>query len=177
MTQEKEGNWLTKQARKEAKTYAMNTSQRTGQIATAIGPLIGLLFFAAHQMWSTGFFTSKFGLLEAFLFYSLIVIGILNAIIRGILGRKNTLRPFEIGWIIYMIIAFICLLAIFPFDFSHLADVLPNFLRFLLAWISDEIAKALVILAILGTTLFTIYDALLYVYVRRELSKTAPKPA
>ena len=177
MNQEKEDNWLTKQAKKEAKTDVMSTSQRTGQIATAIGPLIGLLFFAAHQMWSTGFFTSKFDSLEALLFYSLIIIGILNAIIRGIIGRKNTLRPFEIGWITYMIIAFIYLLAVFPFDFSHLADVLPSILQFLLAWISNEIAKALVIIAIIGTAFFTIYDALLYVYLRRELSKTTPRPA
>jgi len=82
-------------------------------------------------MWSTGFFTSKFGSIEVFLFYAPILIGFFWAILRGVVGRKNVLRLFETGWFIFGIISFIWLLAVFPFAFSHLADVLPSFLRVL----------------------------------------------
>jgi hypothetical protein len=48
---------------------------------------------------------------------------------------------------------------------------------FLRLWISDDIAKAFPAVAILGTAFVTVYNALLYVYIRRELSKPTLKPA
>jgi uncharacterized protein involved in cysteine biosynthesis len=44
--------------------------------------------------------------------------------------KKLARAPFEIVWFIFCIIAFIWLLAVFAFAFSHLADVLPSFLQF-----------------------------------------------
>lgn len=48
----------------------------------------------------------------------------------------------------------------------------PGFLRFVLSWISDDIARLVMILQILGSSFFAVYTAALYIYVRRELSTT-----
>ncbi|MDH5391409.1 MAG: hypothetical protein OEX10_09690, partial [Candidatus Bathyarchaeota archaeon] len=64
----------------------------------------------------------------------------------------------------------------FPFDFAYFADVLPSFLRFLLQWISNDIARVLMVLGIIAAPVMAIYTAILYVFVRKELSKPALKP-
>jgi hypothetical protein len=60
---------------------------------------------------------------------------------------------------------------VFPFDFSHFADPLPRFLEFLLQWVSDYVARILMVLGIIGSAAMAAYNAVLYVFVRRELAK------
>lgn len=69
-------------------------------------------------------------------------------------------------------VAGVWLFVVFPFDFSRLADVLPDFLRFLLLWISNDVARVLLAIAIIASLIMLVYTALLYVFVRRELSKS-----
>jgi len=103
--------------------------------------------------------------------------GIVSTTLRGLFGRKNLARLFDIFGLLLATVAIAWLFVVFPFDFAYFADVLPGFLRFLLKWISNDIARALMVLGIIVTLVMTIYTAILYVFVRRELSKPTLKTA
>ncbi len=173
MLEGKESNWLDRQAKREARTDGISISDRVGQVAAAAVMLAVLLFFVAHQVWSTGFFTSEFGLAGAFLVFAPISVGIAVALSRFGVGRKNVLRPFETGWTVFGLISFVWFLVVFPFAFSEFANVVPGFLRFLVSWVSDGVAQVVLVIAVVGTAAFAVYNALLYAFVRRELSKPA----
>ena len=161
--------WFARHAATEAKKDALSSSERAGQAMAVLGSLLVLSFFVANQTMSTGLFTSKFGPAEALLFYAPALIGIVASASRGATGRKNTVRPLDTSELGLIIPALIWLFAVFPFDFSHLGDLLPNFLRFLVAWISNDVAKLLMGIGIVATPIGTIYTAALYLFVRREL--------
>lgn len=166
-----EKTWLSRQAESEAKKDVMPMSERWGQIVPVAGILIVLLFLIIHQTASTGLFTAQFGTTEAFLFYAPIITFLLSLMAKIVIGRKNAVRPFDAFTLAFLAVATIWLYIVFPFDFSHLADVLPTSLRFILRWISNDIARTVMILQILGSLFFGGYTALLYVAVKRELSK------
>ncbi len=163
--------WFVRHAETEAKKDAMPYLDRAGNfVAVAITVLV-TLYFAAHQMQSTGFFTSRFGSLEMFLFYSFLIYQIVPAVLKVIFGRRNLARFFEIFGGVLGTVVLLWLFVVFPFDFTHFADVLPGFLRFLVQWISNDIARVLMALGAIAAPVMTIYTAVLYVFVRGELSE------
>jgi uncharacterized membrane protein len=171
-------NWFARRAEAEAKKDTLSYSERARNIFGVVVGLLIVLYFVAHQTWSTGFFTSKFNTLEMLLFYGApIVERILFPALSGLFGRKNLARLFDVFGLIFIAIAFTWLFVVFPFDFAYLADVLPSFLRFLVQWISNDIARVLMVLGIIVTLVIAIYYAILYVLVRRELSKPTLKTA
>ena len=170
-------NWCARRAEAEAKKDSLSFSERVGEVVGALCILVCLVFWVAHQTSSSGFFTSKFGPAETFLFYVPTVIGLVTTVAKVVVGRKNVLRPFQTLERGLGAVGGVWLLAVFPFDFSHLADVLPDFLRFLLQWISNDVAKVLLAILIIGFSAATVYTATMYVFVRRELSKPTLKTA
>ena len=170
-------NWFARRAEAEAKKDTLSYSERVGNIVgVAVGFLI-VFFFVAHQMGSTGFFTSKFNTIEMLLFYGSLMFGIVSTALRGLFGRKNLARLVDVFGSILVAVAITWLFVVFPFDFAYFADVLPSFLRFLLQWISNDIARVLMVLGIIVTLVMAIYTAIFYVLVRRELSKPALRTA
>ena len=168
-------NWFARRVEAEAKKDTLPYSERVGNIVAVVVIILVVLYFAAHQMWSTGFFTSKFGSAEMFLFYASLLYGLVPTSIRGLVGRKNLARLFDVFGSVLFTITLVWLYVIFPFDFAYFADVLPSFLRFLLQWISNDIARVLMMLGIIVTPVMAVYTAILYVFVRKELSKPALK--
>jgi hypothetical protein len=171
------GNWFVRHAEAEAKKDTLSYSERVGNIVGVVIGLLIVLYFVAHQTGSTGFFTSKFDTLEMLLFYGAIMYGIVSMVLKGLFGRKNLGRLFDVFGAILDAVAIAWLFVVFPFDFAYLADVLPSFLRFLLQWISNDIARVLMALGIIVALVMAIYTAILYVFVRRELSKPTLKTA
>jgi len=169
-------NWFDRRVEAEAKKDIIPYSERVGNIAGVVVGILVVLYFVAHQTGSTGFFTSEFETLEMLLFYGSLMVGTVSTALKGLFGRKNLVRPFEVFGYILTAVAIIWLFVVFPFDFAYLADVLPSFLRFLLQWISNDIARVLMVLGIIVTLVMAIYTALFYVLVRRELSKPTLKP-
>jgi len=165
-------NWFARQVEGEAKKDRLLFSDRAGNGVAVFAILLVLLFFVVHQTSSTGFFTSKFGPTETFLFYVSILLAAVGAAAKVVVGRKNMLRPFDTLQDGFGVVAFVWLFVVFPFDFSHLADVLPNFLRFLLLWISNDVAKVLMAIAIIAAPVLTVYTAVLYVFVHREMLRS-----
>ena len=101
--------------------------------------------------------------------------GMVTTALRGLFGRKNLARLFEVFGLLLSTVALAWLFVVFPFDFAYFADVLPSFLRFLLQWISNDIVRVLMVLGIIVTPVMAIYTAILYVFVRMELSKPTLK--
>jgi len=170
-------NWLIEHAETEAKKDVIPFSERAGNIIGIAGVLLVVLFFAVHQMQSTGFFTASFGTAEMLLFYLSLMSGMVTTAIRALFGRKNLARVFDVFGACFFTIAIAWLYIVFPFNFTHFADVLPDFLKFLLQWISNDIARTLMIIGIVAAPVMAIYNALMYVLVRRELSKQTRKAA
>jgi hypothetical protein len=165
-------NWFARHAEAEAKKDTIPYFERVGDIVGVVVILLVVLYFVAHQMWSTGFFTSKFSTSELFLFYVSLMSGIVTSAVRGLFGRKNLARLFDVFGLVLVTVALTWLFVVFPFDFAYFADVLPGFLRFLLQWISNDVAKAFMAIGIVAMPIATVYIATLYVFVRRELSKS-----
>jgi hypothetical protein len=135
-----------------------------------VGVLMGL-FFVAHQALSTGFFTGAFGALEMLLLYGTLLYGtLLYWIVTAaliVVGQKNLSRDLDLGGLFFAAIAVAWLLVVFPFDFAHVADASPDPLRFLVQWISNDIARVLLALSFIVHLGLAIYSAVLRVAVYR----------
>jgi hypothetical protein len=170
-------SWFARRVEAEAEKDVIPYSERVGNIVGVVISVLVVLYFVAHQTWSTGFCTSKFVTVEMGLFYGSLVFGIVSTALRGLFGRKNLARLFDVFGLIFATVAIAWLFAVFPFNFAYFADVLPDFLRFLVQWISNDIARALMVLGIIVTLVMAVYSAIFYVFVRKELSKPTPKTA
>lgn len=156
-------------AEKEAQRDHIKLSERGGELVGVAAIVLVTLFFYAHQAWSTGFFTSSFGPAEAFFLYGSILTGTAGPLARFATGRRNASRPPELAASVLWIAGSAWLLVVFPFNFAHFADVMPDFLRFLLSWITNDIAWLLFLLGTLGGVVFVLAYAILYLRVRRLL--------
>jgi hypothetical protein len=147
-------------------------NERVVDIAIVMFSFLFGLFFVAHQTGSTGFFTATFGPLEILLLYGSLIFWIVSAALEGIFGRKHLSRDFDsFGGLIFVTIGIAWLLVVFPFDFAYFADVMPDFLRFLVQWISNNIARVLLVLGIILHLVAAVYSAILRVFVRKARAR------
>ena len=157
---------------KEAKRNHIPKAGRAGEGASIIGTALVALFFYAHQAWNTGFFTPAFGSLESFLLYGSIILGAAGSIARLATGSRNSARIPEIFASAFWITSSLYLLMSFPFDFSYFGDVIPEFLRFLTGWLTNDIAWVLLLIGTVGGFVFVGVTVYLYIRVRQLLSNT-----
>jgi hypothetical protein len=147
-------------------------SERIVGIGIVVFTVLGVLFFVAHQTQSTGFFTATFGRLEMLMFYGHLVFWIITAGLEGIFGQRLLTRLFDtFGGIIFAAVSTAWLFVVFPFEFAYFADVLPDFLRFLVQWISNDIARMVMVLAIIGYLGAAIYAPKAYGFIGKKRSK------
>jgi hypothetical protein len=165
--QRRSSKWVEKQALKDN----MTSSQRGGEIVGVI--VIGLiaLFFYVHQTEATGFFTSSFGGTEALLLYGAILIGMAGPMARFLTGKRNKSRPTELIASVFWIVAsaWFLMMVVFPFNFAHFADIVPDFLRFLASWITNDIAYVLIAIGMVGGIVSVGIRTVLYIKVRAFL--------
>src|SRR3990170_3213756 len=120
-------------------------------IAGSFFALLTVAFFAAHQTWATGFFLPSFGLVEQVLFYGSILSSAViaaNVIALGIREDRSLVLQLMVASL-WTVAAF-WLYMVFPFNFSHFADVVPWPLQFLVTWITNDIARTIWALFIIG---------------------------
>ena len=157
-------SWFSR-AKTEADKGVPNNERVTGIVLVVVNALL-ILYFVSHQMESTGFFTPKFGTLEMFFLYGSLVAWIITGSLDGIFGQRLLSRLFDVfGGIIFIAISLVWLTIIFPFDFSHFPDVLPSSLRFLVQWISNDIAKGIMVLGTILLVVAEIYSPIAYKFV------------
>ena len=61
------------------------------------------------------------------------------------------------------------LMVVFPFNFAHFADVVPDFLAFLISWITNDIARVLLAIGMVGGVVSVGINTVLYIKVRAFL--------
>ena len=141
-------------------------------IALVVVSVLIVFYFAAHQTWSTGFFTATFGTLEMLMLYGSLIFMIVTAGLEGVLGQRLLSRLFDVfGGIMFAAVGIAWLLVVFPFEFAYFADVLPDFLRFLVQWISNDIARVLMVLGIIVLLGAQVYTPIAYGFVGKKRSK------
>ena len=146
----------------------LTTGQRWGELISGVAMLLLFGFFAYHQAAHTGFFTAKFGALEIFCLYGPILVSLAAPVVRAVSGRRNPARPFDVATYVFLAMAALWLLMVFPFNFSHLADALPGALHFVLAWITNEIGKVVLILQVIIGPISAILTTRKYLSLRRR---------
>ncbi len=168
--------WFSGVAKARALKDRIGASERAGEvIGTSISVLI-LLFLYANQTRGVAFFTSSFGLAEMFFFYAPLVVGIALSLSRAVYGRRNAIRPFDSLQGLFMALAAFWLLAVFPFDFTHFADMFPSSIQFLFAWLTDDVGR--LVLTVAGVVALAVsgYTMALYAAVRGQLLRL-PAPS
>lgn len=141
--------------------------QRGLELGIVLSMLLLLAFLVYHQVANTGFYTASFGPLEMLCLYGPILVALIAPTVRALTGRRNSARPFEIGDSVFLTLGSLWLLIVFPFSFPHLADALPGFLRFILAWVPDDIGRLLLILQVIISPISAGLTAIRFFAVRR----------
>ena len=167
---EKNENWFSR-AKAEADKGIPHNERFVGVAIVVVCVLI-VFYFVAHQTGSTGFFTETFGTLEMIMLYGSLIFMIVSAGLEGIFGQRLISRIWDaFGGLIFATIANTWLFMVFPFDFTYFANVLPDFLRFLVQWISNDIAQVLMVLIIIVTLGAAIYTPIAYKFIGKKSSK------
>lgn len=162
-------SWFSKLVEKEVE-YADPYEDRGLSIGIVVlGVLIGS-YCIAHQTRSTGFFTATFGTFEMILLYGTLLYWIVTSALI-IVGQKNLSRDLDLGGLFFAAIAVAWLLVVFPFEFAYFADVLPDSLRFVVQWISNDIARVLMVLSFIVHLGLAVYSAILRVSVYRARAR------
>lgn len=134
---------------KKTDKEVLTTAQRWGELISVVPMLLLFGFFAYHQIANTGFFTAKFGALEIFCLYGPILVSLAASGVRALNGHRNPARPFDVATYLFLAIAALWFLLVFPFNFSHLADALPGAFHFVISWITNDIGKVFLILQVI----------------------------
>ena len=163
-------SWFVR-AKKEAKK-PLPRHERVFGIGIVVFCILMIMFFWAHQAQSTGFFTSKFGSLEMLFFYGFWIFWISTTGLESILSQRLLSRIDDtFGGLIFAVIAIAYLLVFFPFEFAYLADVLPESIRFLLHWISNDIARVILAILMILHLVAAIYSPFAYKFIDKNRFK------
>jgi len=92
---------------------------------------------------------------------------IITSGLEGVLGQRLLSRLFDtFGGIIFIAVATAWLLVVFPFEFAYFADVLPDYLRFLMQLISNDFARVLMVLYTITMGIAAVYAPIAYKFIR-----------
>lgn len=158
-------SWFSKLVEKEVE-YADPYEDRGLSIGIVVVGILMGVYFIAHQAQATGFFTATFGTLEMVLLYGMLLYWIVTSALI-IVGQKDLSRDLDLGGLFFAALAVAWLLVVFPFDFAHFADVASESLRVLLMWISNDIARLLMVLSFIVHLGLAVYSAILRLAVYR----------
>jgi hypothetical protein len=144
----------------------LTVGQQVGELMSIPVLLLVYAFFVYHQVAHTGFFTARFGPFEMVCLYGPMLVSVAAPLVRAFSSRRNPGRPFEVATNVFLVLASLWLLQVFPFDFTHFADAFPAALRFLLAWMNNDIGRLVLMLQVLVGALTALYTAGKYLAVR-----------
>jgi hypothetical protein len=141
-------------------------------LAGLLGLFLVIGFFAAHQAWSTGFFTTGFGLLGTVLFYAVLLTGLVPPVLGSLhLEKKRELEALLVTAVFWTMAAAWFFFA-FPFNFSHLTAVVPSQASFILSWITDDVGRILVGVSLVGAAGFIPFYLLQFAGLRHHVTST-----
>jgi hypothetical protein len=159
-------NWFSRTVEEELEDYIPDEERTTSIVLIVVCVLI-MLYYVAHMMLSTGFFTATLGTLEILFLFGVPIFWIATSTLM-LVERKNQSRDLDsYGGLIFATAGIAWLLVLFPFEFAYFTDVLPVFLRFLLQWISNDIARVLMVLLFIFHLVTAGFSLILRVHVHK----------
>lgn len=126
----------------------LTKAQRWAGMYTVVLVLLLLGYLIYHQLTNTGFFTSQFGLPEMIALYVPIILSLAPPVQRLIQGKRNPARPLESVTDLSLAFGSLWLWNHFPFEFSHLGDLLPPPIQFAFDWIDNGVGRFILLLQI-----------------------------
>lgn len=163
--------WITEQVEREASREVLGLGERIGEAIGLVVSVIFIAFIAIHQTRPTGFFTGDSVGTDAALIYIVVVIGMIPAAMRLLLGRRNVARPLEACGMAAFAAVGLYFLITFPFDMSRFAQPLPRSLEFLLDWVPESLAKTLLAIGVVACLFFAPFTYRLHLSVKRYLAE------
>lgn len=137
----------------------LNIPDRIGEIVGIIAITLFASYFGYLDWSDSGFMTVKFGFLEAVLFYGSFAASILASASRAIIGRRDKTRPFELASNIYTAVAALWFLNVFPFNFTHIVDPFPEYVRIIFSWHPNFFGWLVILISALASIGSAIYNA------------------
>ena len=114
------------------------------------GSVLMILYLATHQIWSTGFFTVRFGAVEMFMLYGSWIAWSITSGLESLLGRRFLSRLFDaLGGIIFIAVATV--------------------------WISNDVARVLMVLYAIVMGIAAIYAPVAYKFIKTKRFNLARK--
>jgi hypothetical protein len=162
--------WFSGVARARAAEDRMHLGQRIGELVGVGISLLIISFLYANQARGVAFFAPSFGPSAEFYFYGPAITGMVLSVARAVLGRRNALRPLDAVQALFFAAASFWLFSVFPFDFTHLADLFPSSIAFMFAWIPNWLGRALFLFAGLASLLNCAYTIAMFARVRARLA-------
>ena len=108
----------------------------------------------------------NFGIYEMIMIYGIPLYWITTSALI-LIDQKHPSRDLDsYGGLFFATFAFGWLIVIFPFNAVYFADVLPEVLRFLVQWVTNEIALASLIVLFVVHLVLAVYSLILRLYVR-----------
>ena len=170
MTTHQDESWLSRGKAEAEKGIPFG--DRVVGISIVVFSILMALYLLAHQVRSTGFFTASFGTSEMLMLYGLLILGIISAGLEGVFGLRLYSRLFDVfGGLLLAAVCTIWLLVVFPFEFAYFSDVAPDSLSFLVQWISNDIARVLMVLAIIVYLGAAVFCPVAYGFIGKKRSK------
>lgn len=140
-------------------SYTIGYASVANVVATAFFTTLIFSFYMAHYAWSSGFFTSAFTPLLAVLFFASVLFPFVTAITKAMTQRRDVVALVEwIGAVLFTAAA-AWIFTAFPLNFSHLTDIVPGPIQFILSWINNDIGRIIVALALLGSVIALAVDS------------------
>ena len=144
----------------------MKPGERAGDVISVIISFLILLFFLENQMKGTGFFTARFGPTEQALFYGTWFVGAAVSLARAVVGRRNPLRPLNVVSGMLLLVTALRFLSVFPLDFAHFPDLLPEDVKFAFFWLTNPVGAIVLVFAAIGGLASMTYNGVVYALKR-----------
>ena len=152
---------------KEELSHEIASDDKAASVFLIFVNVLFSLYLILHQTGSTGFFTPKLGTLDMIMLYAIPIYWITTSVLI-LIGQKNPSRDLDsYGGLFFATFAIGWLIAVFPFEFTYFANILPDSLRFIVQWVSNEIAIVLLSLLFVVHLILAVYSLILRLYVRK----------
>jgi len=155
-------------SRSDKDSENLNLGQRVLELIFTVLMVFLLGFFVYHQQTNSGYFTEKYGALEMLCLYVPIALAISAMLVRVWTGQRQPARPLEVLRNLLLGLGSLWLLTVFPFNFTHLADTLPEAMRFVLGWLTNDMGRILLILQIVIGPITALVTAWQYMTLRHR---------
>jgi hypothetical protein len=164
-------NRFSKTAKEELNNEIASDDKVASIVLIVVNALLGT-YLIAQQVTSTGFFAPKFSALDMIMLYGIPIYWITTSVLI-LIGQKHPSRDLDsYGGLFFATFAIGWLIGVFPFNFTYFANVLPNSLRFLVQWISNDIVIALLILLFVVHLILALYSLILRLYVHKTRTQS-----